>query len=283
MKIKSLLKEQRTFSFEVFPPKAAADMPALEFTLSRLFRLKPDFVSVTYGAGGTNRGRAYEVCEHIVKSGQLPLLHFTCVGNSREQIERIIGDFLALGVENILLLRGDFPKGSEGIIGDFAHATDIIRHFRAAYPQLCIAAAVYPETHIDAVSPEDDIRWALEKQEAGAELLMTQLCYDVSAYERFMERLRAAGVTLPVIVGVMPVLSADSTIKMTLSNGCSIPAELAAIMGRYRDDAEAFRAAGKDYTARLIERYRDLGADGIHIYTLNKHEDVSDIVRALRP
>jgi methylenetetrahydrofolate reductase (NADPH) len=188
--------------------------------------------------------------------------------------------FTDIGVRNTLLLRGDLPQDAEATSGDFEHATDIIRYFREEYPQLCIAAAVYPEVHIDSPNPEDDIKWSRAKQEAGADFFLTQLCYDVPAYERFMERLRSAGVTLPVVVGIMPVLRADSIIKMTLSNGCSIPAELAAIMGRYKDDADSFREAGKEYTMRLMERYVNAGADGIHIYTMNKSKDVIDIVRS---
>jgi methylenetetrahydrofolate reductase (NADPH) len=282
MKIKDIVARKRTLSIEVYPPKKVEDLPALENTLAQLFKLAPDFVSVTYGAGGTNKGRAFEVCRHIIDNGRLPLLHFTCVGSSRERVEKTIGDFLALGVQNTLLLRGDLPDDWDGPGGDFEHATDIIEHFHSAYPALCIAAAAYPETHIDAVCFDDDIKWVKEKQEAGADILITQLCYVASAYERFIGRLRRAGVTLPVIVGVMPVLSWDPTVRMTLSNGCSIPAELAAIMGRYRDDKASFKAAGKEYTTKLIERYIDLGADGIHLYTMNRHEDVSDIVRALR-
>jgi methylenetetrahydrofolate reductase (NADPH) len=282
MKIKDILAKKKTFSIEVYPPKTAEDLPALESTLEKLFHLAPDFVSVTYGAGGTNKGRAFEVCSHIVSSGHLPLLHFTCVGNSKGRVEKIIGDFLRLGVRNTLLLRGDLPEDWDGPGGDFEHATDIISHFHDEYPQLCIAAAAYPETHINAINPDDDLRWIREKQECGAEFLMTQLCYDTAAYERFIGRLRRAGVTLPVVVGVMPVLAWSPTVKMTLSNGCSIPAELSVSMGKYKDDKDSFRAAGKEYTVRLIEKYTDLGADGIHIYTMNRHEDVIDIVNAIR-
>jgi methylenetetrahydrofolate reductase (NADPH) len=184
------------------------------------------------------------------------------------------------GIENVLALRGDFPEGWEGTRGDFNHADELLSLFGAAFPQLCIAVAGYPEKHVAAESLDSDIAYLKAKQDKGAAFILTQLCYDADAYARYAERIRKAGVTLPVVVGLMPVLSGDSTIRMAVYNGCSIPADLAALFGRYGKDADAFREAGRAYTVELIQRFVKAGIDGLHIYTMNRHEDVCEIVAA---
>ncbi|MDR0357348.1 MAG: methylenetetrahydrofolate reductase [Clostridiales Family XIII bacterium] len=279
MKITDLLKERNTFSFEVFPPKEDVPLDALEHTLSRLCACAPDFISITYGAGGTNKGRSADVCRLVKESGRTALPHFTCIGNTREMIDEYIESYLDLGIENVLLLRGDLPKGWTGTNGDFAHADSLIAHFRERHPELAFGAACYPETHIESDNQEEDVKYLRRKQDMGAGFFVTQLCHDATAYERFAERLEKAGVTAPVIVGVMPILSRAGTIKMTLSNGCSIPAELAAIIGKYEDDEEGFSEAGKEFTVRLIERYIAAGVRGLHLYTLNKHKEIAEIAR----
>lgn len=281
MKIKKLLEERMTFSFEVFPPKTEQPVEPLLETLRHLYAFRPDFISCTYGAGGTNKGRQAEILDAIQKSGCTePLAHFTCIGNTRADIEASMREYEALGVQNALALRGDLPADWTGTRGDFAHADELIAFLRRLTPELCLAGACYVEKHIDAPSFEEDIRHLRTKQDNGASFLMTQLCHDVDAYARFMERIRKAGVTLPVVVGLMPVLNKDAVIRMTIMNGCSIPRELAAIMGKYDGDPEAFRQAGKDYTVEQIDRYMAAGIDGLHFYSLNRWKDLSDIIEA---
>jgi methylenetetrahydrofolate reductase (NADPH) len=278
MQIAALFHHKVTVSFEVFPPKDGVPLDGLRETLSRLYRFSPDFISCTYGAGGGRRGRNIEVCEAVTKSGVEVMPHFTCIGNSRDDVMRFVSDYTAMGIENLLALRGDLPAGWEGTRGGFASACELIDFLRPAFPGLCIAAAAYPEKHLAAPSLEADILNLRSKQEAGAAFLMTQLCHDVPAFERFRDCIRRAGITVPLVAGIMPALNRDSLIRMTLANGCSIPAELAAILAKYEHDGEGFTRAGIEYTAAQIKRFLKLGINGLHIYTLNKWEAVTEIL-----
>jgi len=205
--------------------------------------------------------------------------HFTCIGNSRDDIKESLKGYVDMGIENMLALRGDFPAGWEGTRGDFSYADDLIGFIKTEVPQMCIAAAGYPEKHVTATSMEADIAHLRSKQDRGAEFIMTQLCHDISAYERFLEKIRRAGITIPVIVGIMPVLARDPIIRMTVSNGCSIPAELAAILGKYQDNPESFTKAGIEYTVLQIHRFIAAGINGLHLYSLNKWEKLTEILK----
>ncbi|MDR2133035.1 MAG: methylenetetrahydrofolate reductase [Clostridiales Family XIII bacterium] len=279
MKISDVLKRKKTFSFEVFAPKPDKPMEPLLSTLSKLYGFKPDFISCTYGAGGSNKGRSLDVCAAVKASGHEIMTHFTCIGNTRADVSDYIKKCEDLNIENVLALRGDFPSGWEGTRGDFDHADELLSFLGAAFPKLCISVAGYPEKHIAAESLDSDIAYLRVKQDRGAAFVVTQLCYDADAYGRYAERIRRAGVTLPLVVGIMPVLFKEPTIRTTVFNGCSIPAELASIFGKYGDDPESFKKAGKEYTIGLMERFIKAGIDGLHIYTMNKHEDVGDILR----
>ena len=279
MNISRMLKKKKTFSFEVFPPKEQAGITPLFDTLSRLYGFEPDFVSCTYGAGGTNKGKSEEICAGINISGKaVPLAHFTCVGNTREDIESNIREYVYLGVSNFLALRGDFPAGWTGTRGDFSHASELIGFVRGICPELCIGAACYPETHIDAVSPKRDLEYTVEKQQAGAEYFISQLCFDPVAFSRFLDSARASGLSAPVIAGIMPVVSRPGLLRMTSGNGCSVPERLARIIEKYEYDPDGFKAAGEEYTVGLIEDFESLGVDGIHIYTLNRYDDIAAIL-----
>lgn len=281
MRISEIIRQRMSFSFEVFPPKMDQPVAPLLETLAHLYAYRPDFISCTYGAGGTNKGRQAEVLTEIQNSGKsVPLAHFTCIGNSREDIAQSMREYAAIGVENALALRGDLPADWEGTRGDFLHADELMAFLKTLRPAISLAGACYPEKHVAAESFDADVMYLRSKQDNGAEFLITQLCHDVDAYERFMERIRKAGVTLPVVVGVMPTLNKDATIRMTLMNGCSIPRELAAIIGRYGDDPASFKAAGKAFTVEQLRRFKRAGADGLHIYSLNRYKDVSDIIDA---
>jgi methylenetetrahydrofolate reductase (NADPH) len=280
MKIAELLKKKMTLSFEVFPPKDEVPMDGILETLSRLYKFKPDFISCTYGAGGSKRGRNLEVCEAVKKGGHEIMPHFTCIGNARDDIRQFIKDYLNMGIDNLLALRGDFPAGWEGTRGDFSYADDLIGFLSAEFPGLCISAAAYPEKHLSAPSIEADIAHLRAKQDKGAAFIMTQLCHDVPSFECFMEQIHRAGVHIPVVAGIMPVLNRDPIIRMTVSNGCSIPAELAAILGKYEKDTESFTKAGIEYTVKQIHRYIAAGINGLHLYSLNKWEKLTEILEA---
>ena len=280
MKIAELLKQKRTLSFEVFPPKEDVPLDGILNTLSHLYQLRPDFISCTYGASGSKRGRNVEVCEAVKKSGNTVMPHMSCIENSSNDINNLMKIYIDMGFENILALRGDFPAGRDNTGGDFSHADDLVAYLSARFPQFCISAAAYPEKHLTAPSMESDITYLRSKQDKGAQFLMTQLCHDVPTFERFLEQIRKAGVTIPVIAGIMPVLSCEPIIRMTLFNGCSIPAELAAIIGKYQNDPKSFTEAGIDYTVAQIHRYMSTGVNGLHLYSLNKWEKLTAIVKA---
>jgi methylenetetrahydrofolate reductase (NADPH) len=216
----------------------------------------------------------------VQKSGNTVMPHLTCVGNSSDEMQKIIKDYIDRGFENVLALRGDFPAGWNGTNGGFSHANELIAYLHTEFPRMCISAAAYPEKHISAPSPETDIAYLRSKQDNGTQFIITQLCHDVPAFERFLEQIRKAGVTIPVIAGIMPVLSCDPTIRMSLFNGCSIPAELAAIIGKYQTDPGSFTQAGMEYTVTQIHRYNATGVNGLHLYSLNKWEKLTDILNA---
>ena len=186
--------------------------------------------------------------------------------------------YAGAGVTNLLALRGDFPAGVAHTNGDFSHANELISFIRNTTDHFCLGAACYPEKHLLADSLERDIDALKQKQDAGASFLITQLCYSVENHLRFVDRARKRGITLPVIAGVLPLLKKDGLVRMTLSNGCSIPAEVAALVGRYGESEEGFRAAGHAFTVSLVNRFLQEGASGIHLYTLNRYEDVADVV-----
>ena len=279
MKIAPLLETRMSFSFEVFPPKTDTGMANLRAAIDHYYPFKPDFISVTYGAGGSNAGRHLEICDLLAADGQTEVMaHYTCIGNTREQITAALKEYQSLHMENILAMRGDLPAGWEGTQGDFSHADGLIKFIKNEFPDFCIAAACYPEKHIDASTFAADIAHLRSKQDNGAEFLMSQLCHDVDAFSAFVYRINEAGITIPVVLGIMPALDKDAIIRMTLSNGCSIPAKIAAIIGKYGDKPDEFKKAGIAYTVEQIFRFMEAGIAGLHIYTLNKWEDVETIM-----
>lgn len=281
MKISDLLKEKRTLSFEVFPPKLDQPLEPLMATLDELEKYAPDFISVTYGAGGTNKGRNNEVCVDILDRKITLMSHFTCIGNTSEDVETRVAKYVGMGAENILALRGDLPQGWTGTRGDYAHANELIEVIAEKFPQLCIGASCYPEKHVEAPDIETDIMYLKDKQDRGAEFFVTQLCFDMDAFDRFMDLKEKKGVTAPVVVGLMPVIGKNGVIRMTSENGCAIPSELAGIIDRYGDDPAEFKKAGLDYTVRLADEYLKRDIAGLHLYTLNRHENVVRIIKDL--
>lgn len=279
MRIVDQIQNHKTLSFEVFPPKSEKPLEPLLDTLERLHRLTPDFISCTYGAMGSNKGRNLEVVANIQSANVCEALsHYTCVGNLRKDVSEALAEYASAGVENLLALRGDFPAGAEHTQGDFSHANELISFIRSQTDRFCIAGACYPEKHLLADSLDADIDALLLKQESGACFLISQLCFSVENFLRFRDRAYKRGLRLPIIVGVLPLLKKDGLVRMTLSNGCSIPAEVSALVGRYGESEESFHAAGHAFTVNLVRRFLSEGADGIHLYTLNRYSDVANVV-----
>ncbi|MCR4891939.1 MAG: methylenetetrahydrofolate reductase [Lachnospiraceae bacterium] len=301
MSIKDLFQKKMVLSFEVFPPKTDVGMEKLSGeggVLDHLYELSADYISCTYGAGGSNAGRNLEVLKKIQKDGRtIPLTHFNCIRNSRESIRKQMEAYLENGIQHILALRGDFPVGLNETGGDFHYATELVKFVRDSFgDKFTIAVAGSPEGHIDCRSLEEDISYLKMKQDNGADYIMTQLCWDMEQFKYWLDAIRKAGVTMPVDVGIMPVLDAAATINMALSrNGCVMPARLSRLISRHwifpnvfapKEDEDtiekkkaAFREEGMEYTLDMINDYRALGVDGIHLYALNKYEAVTRLVK----
>lgn len=300
MKMSEIMKKRMAFSFEVFPPKTDVGMEKLAGeggVLDKLYTMNPDYISCTYGAGGTNVGKNLEVLKAVKASGKCtPVTHFTCIGNTKEGIKEQLQTYLDNGIDHMLALRGDLPYGWTGTGGDLRYATELVKFVRDEFgDKFCIAVAGSPEGHIACRSLEADISFLKQKQDEGADFIMTQLCWDMDQFRRWMDAIRKAGITMPVDVGIMPVLSIDSTINMALSrNGCVMPRALSEIISKYwifpnpfapneseesiAQKKEDFMKAGLEYTVRLIDEYRVCGINGIHLYALNKYENVAKLV-----
>lgn len=301
MTVPEILEERAAFSFEVFPPKTDVGMEKLcgeGGVLDHLYELRPDYISCTYGAGGTNVGKNLEVLEKIKKDGKaIPVTHFTCIGNTREGIKEQLENYLAHGINHMLALRGDLPFGWTGTGGDLHYATELVAFVRKTFgDKFSIAVAGSPEGHIACRSLDADISFLKQKQDEGADYIMTQLCWDMNAFRTWLEKIRAAGIWMPVDVGIMPVLDIAATVNMALSrNGCVMDRKLCEIIsknwifpnpfapGESEESIKAkkasFKEAGMEYTIKLIDEYRACGIDGIHLYALNKWEDVTRLVR----
>lgn len=296
VKLSDMMKKRQLLSFELFPPKTDRGMTNLSETIQQLCRYKPEYISVTYGAGGGNVGANREVCRMVRNAGTVPVTHFTVIRNTKQGIREQLETYLKEGVDHILALRGDFPRGETSTGGDFNYATDLVKFIRDEFgEQFEIAVAGSPEGHISCRSPEADIGVLKMKQDNGADYIMTQLCWDMEQFERWLDKIRRAGVTLPVDVGIMPILDQAATINMALSrNGCVMDRELSRLISKYwifpnpfdkapfDDSLEQkkadFKKAGIEYTIRQIDKYRSLGVEGIHLYAMNKWKDVSQII-----
>ena len=296
MKLSEAMKNKMLLSFELFPPKTDKGMENLPGTIEHLCKYQPEYISCTYGAGGTNVGKNMDVCKMIKDAGTIPVTHFTCIGNTAEGIKEQLQNYLDNGVDHMLALRGDLPFGWTGTGGDFAYATDLVAYVRKEFgDKIEIAVAGSPEGHIACRSLESDIAVLKQKQDNGADYIMTQLCCDMEQFKRWMDAIRTAGITMPIDVGIMPILDQAATINMALSrNGCVMPRKLCEIISKnwifpnpfdkdpfdaaVDEKKAAFKEAGIEYTIRQIDEYRALGVNGIHLYALNKWKDVSEII-----
>jgi len=275
MQIKKLYTYGRPIvSFEVFPPKKDTGLADIYAALDRMSYLSPDFISVTYGAGGgKNSSLTAEVASFIQsKLGICSIAHLTCVGASRESIRCLLEQIKLKGIHNVLALRGDLPDtGEAGYCADtfYRYAEDLIRDIRDQ-DDFCIGAACYPEGHIDCEDLNFDTTCLRRKQEAGADFLITQLFFDNDFFYRFIERVRSGGVTLPISAGVMPILSRSQIERMIFLCGASLPSSIIKLLHKYENNPNDLSRAGIEYAAKQIENLIAHGVDGVHIYTMNK-------------
>lgn len=275
----------QTLSFEVFPPKKDDEFEAAYEVLNKLSALNPAFISVTYGAGGSRSKKTIDIASYIQNTLHIPALaHMTCVGNKKEELLNVYEELKKTNVSKVLALRGDRPRDmtdEQFESRDFAHASDMIS-FLKEHTDLEIAAACYPEKHPESFSLEADLRYLKLKQDAGAEFFITQMFFDNDDFYTFRDKALQKGVVLPIHAGIMPITTAKQ-IGTTISlSGSSVPKALADIIAKYSDDPEDMRKAGIDYCIRQILDLKQVGVDGIHIYSMNKPKTTAEIVEAIQ-
>ncbi|MBO7682304.1 MAG: methylenetetrahydrofolate reductase [NAD(P)H] [Clostridia bacterium] len=289
MKIQSLFESghpdnpgRAILSFEVFPPKRDLPIESIYGQLSSLCALKPDFISVTYGAGGKgNDHRTAEIATRIKHNyGVESVAHLTCVSNTKEDVDRITDELRLNGIENILALRGDLPEGAERA-EDFLHADDLTAYL-VSLGGFDIAGACYPEVHPESAGEVDDILNLKKKVDAGASHLITQLFFDNDTFYRFRDRAAIAGIDVPIEAGIMPVIRKSQIERMVTLCGASLPASFVRVMNRYGDDPEQMRDAGIAYAIQQIIDLLAAGVDGIHLYTMNDPYVATQITEAVR-
>lgn len=272
MRIDQILRERQTFSFEIFPPKGDLPVEEAERVAGALCDFSPDWISVTFSAGGSgNSANTVAVASSIERGGRTQALaHLTCLGSSRADVDAYVARLREAGVENVLALRGDRAPGREVV--DFAHASDLVAYLKKTAPDLCVGAACYPEGHVECESLEEDVAHLREKQDAGADFLVSQLFFDNEDFYRFRERCLRHRVTLPVVAGIMPFTSKKQIQRMSFTCGASIPSVVIKRIVAAGEDAQAQAAAGISYAVGQIADLSRNGVDGIHVYTMNHVE-----------
>lgn len=289
MKISTLIKNARKpfCSLEFFPPKERQNWPQFFETVKKLAELKPLFVSVTYGAGGSTQDNTLAITAHLKNElGLEPMAHLTCVGASEDGLRSFLEELGKANVDNILALRGDPPRGSaiDWEAMPFRHASDLVRFVRRNFPDLGIAVAGYPAPHPESKSFREDRRFTRKKIKAGAEAVITQMFFDVREYTDFVDRLRAKGVDTPVVPGIMPIQSLESLRKVLSLCDAHLPGKLYFTLEKIQAEQgpEAVKKAGIDFVVDQICQLLDAGAPGVHLYTLNRAETCLAIIREVR-
>jgi methylenetetrahydrofolate reductase (NADPH) len=286
MRIAELLEQRRpVFSFEFFPPKTDEGRRTLEGSLEELRDDSPDFVSMTYGAGGATRNSTVELTKWIKEDlGIEAMAHLSCVGESRERLVEILGEIDAAGIDNVLALRGDPPRGEtewRPHPGGLHYSVELIGLIRERF-DFCVGAACFPEVHPDAPDRDSDLGYARAKQEAGAGFLITQLFFDNELYFDFVQDARASGVTVPIVPGIMPITNYGQIKRFTEMCGASIPDELERELNGRAGDPEAVAELGVAYATLQCSDLLARGAPGVHFYTLNRSPATRAILAALR-
>ena len=255
-------------SFEIFPPKGEMNVEGAREVVRQLSQLTPDFISVTYSAGGSGNKRATaDIASMIQSEFEVPsIAHLTCAGASKQSINEAVADMKDKGIVNVLALRGDLPEGCE--LSDFRFAKDLIPVLADA--GFCVGAAAYPEGHIDCDSLRLNIDHLKQKQDAGASFFVSQLFFSNDCFYRFREDAERAGITLPITAGIMPFMSKQQIQRMVFMCGASLPSPIIKLLARYENDAESLRQAGVEYACRQLTDLQEHGVDGLHVYTMNK-------------
>jgi methylenetetrahydrofolate reductase (NADPH) len=268
-------------SLEFFPPKTAEGAAKLRTARQALYALKPEFCSVTYGAGGSTQQGTFDTVAEILEEGVAAASHLSCVGATRERVRKELGMLKAMGVERLVALRGDLPSGY-GIGGEFQYASDLVAFIRAETgADFRIEVACYPEMHPQAKSPESDLQALAAKIDAGADSAITQYFFNPDAYFRFVDEARKAGIHAPIVPGVMPITNSTQLLRFSDNCGADIPRWIRLRLQGFGDDSDSIREFGLDTVARLCERLRAGGAPGLHFYTMNQPAATLEICKRL--
>lgn len=282
MKIIDLLKKNTlAISFEVFPPKTETSFESVRAATEKIAALRPAFMSVTYGAGGGTSQYTLDIARNIRNLYGVPTLeHLTCVSSSREMIRKKIAELKAAGIENVMALRGDIPQGMENTDRggwDYHHAIELVRELKAAQADFCIGGACYPEIHPESLNQKEDIRHLKEKVDAGCDFLTTQMFFDNNLLYNFLYKIREAGITVPVIPGVMPITNANQVARAIRLSGSFMPQRFKCLVDRFGSSPEAMKQAGIAYaTDQIIDLFAN-GITNVHVYSMNKPDVAAKI------
>ena len=286
MKIVDILKKDTlSLSFEVFPPKTDTAFESVRTATEEIARLKPAFMSVTYGAGGGTSRYTLEIAENIKAQYGVPMLaHLTCVSSNKKTVKERISDILAAGIQNVMALRGDIPAellDSDRSDWDYKHAVELVRELRESGADFCIGGACYPEIHPESENQKEDIKYLKEKVDAGCDFLTTQMFFDNNLLYNFLYKIREAGITVPVIPGIMPITNANQVERAIKLSGSFMPQRFKALVDKFGSSPLAMKQAGIAYaTDQIIDLYAN-GITHVHVYSMNKPDVAAKIQSSL--
>ena len=286
MKIIDLLTEEKlTLSFEVFPPKTESVFDSVKHATEEIAKLKPAFMSVTYGAGGGTSKYTLDIAKNILKEYGVPTLaHLTCVSSTKQTVKERIADIRKSGITNVMALRGDIPKDIENQDRngwDYKYAIDLVRELKEDNPDLCIGGACYPEIHPESANQKEDIKHLKEKVEAGCDFLTTQMFFDNNLLYNFLYKIREAGITVPVMPGIMPITNANQVERAIKLSGSFMPQRFKSLVDKFGTSPDAMKQAGIIYaTDQIIDLFAN-GIKNVHVYSMNKPDVAEKILNNL--
>ncbi|MBR5439368.1 MAG: methylenetetrahydrofolate reductase [Clostridia bacterium] len=286
MKIIDLLtKEKFTLSFEVFPPKTEGNFESVKRATEEIAKLSPAFMSVTYGAGGGTSKYTLDIAKNILKEYGVPTLaHLTCVSSTRQTVKEKILEIKNSGIKNVMALRGDIPKELENADRsnwDYKHAIDLVKELKETAPDLCIGGACYPEIHPESANQNDDIKYLKEKVDAGCDFLTTQMFFDNNLLYNYLYKIREAGITVPVMPGIMPITNAKQVARAINLSGSFMPQRFKALVDKFGESPSAMKQAGIIYaTDQIIDLFAN-GIKNVHVYSMNNPDVAEKILSNL--
>lgn len=286
MKLTELFKDDKlSLSFEVFPPKTDTVFESVKHATEEIAKLRPSFMSVTYGAGGGTSKYTLEIAKNIKANYGVPTLaHLTCVSSTRETVRERIEDMKAAGIENVMALRGDIPAGLENADRshwDYKHAIELVRDLRESGADFCIGGACYPEIHPESATQKEDIKYLKEKVDAGCEFLTTQMFFDNNLLYNFLYKIREAGITVPIIPGIMPITNGNQVDRAIKLSGSFMPQRFKSLVDKFGTTPAAMKQAGIAYaTDQIIDLFAN-GIKNVHVYSMNKPDVAEAILRNL--